>query len=350
VRVLYLITAPPPAVEGTDAVVQEAELLRARFGGKRAHLAPSPKPWSRFPRPLYGLQMLPSLRRLERSVDLHHLYHAELYPFPVLRLLRKPVVYTVVSGLDPERLPSTRFLARLGAIALPIPRDRERLLGAGFTRGHVVPAGIDVSRYTCKPAEPHGTFVLLVGSAPWTREQFRTKGLDALLELARRRPSLRLVILWRGWLLAELQQRIASLGVAGQVEVVTERIDVALLLDRIHAAVVLAEEGRLVKAFPHSLLEALACGRPVLLSDRIAMADYVDETECGCVVRGIDVDALQEGLRRLEGGYDRLQANARRVGQRDFSQERLVERYRELYESVLAPGPQRSHHASRGRG
>lgn len=338
-RVLYLISAPAPAVEGTDAVVQEAEMLRARFGGERAHLAPSPRPGSRLPRPLYGLQMLPSLKRLERLVDLHHVYHAELFPFPVLRFLRKPVVYTVVSGLDPERVPRARFLARLGAIALPTSRDRERLLTAGFTRGHVVPAGIDVSRYGCKPTEPRGTFVLLVGSAPWTREQFRTKGLDALLELARRTPSLRLVLLWRGWLLAELRQRIESLGVAEQVEVVNERVDVAPLLGRVHAAAVLAEEGRLVKAFPHSLLEALACGRPVLLNDRIAMADYVDETACGCIVGGIDVDALQEGLRRLEEGYDRFQANARRAGRRDFSQERLVECYRGIYESVLSPSP-----------
>ena len=83
-RVLYLMTAPPPAVEGTDAVLQEAEMLRARFGGEVAHLALSSRPWARFPRPLYGLHILRSLKRLERQVDLHHLYHAELFPFPVL--------------------------------------------------------------------------------------------------------------------------------------------------------------------------------------------------------------------------------------------------------------------------
>lgn len=347
VRVFYLMTAPPPAIEGTDAVLQEAETLRSRFGGELAHLTPSPRPWARIPRPLHGLHMLRSLRHLERQVDLHHIYHAELFSFPVLRLLRKPIVYTVVAGLRSEWTPSAGLLARLSAIAVPSQRDMDRLVHLGVSHAHLVRPGIDVSRYSHNPIQEGDGITLLAGSAPWTKEQFRTKGVDALLRVARKTPSLRLVFLWRGWLLEDLRKRVASLDLSDRVEVISERADVDRILGRVHAAVVLAEEQRLVKAYPNSLMEALVCGRPILVSSCIAMADYVGATGCGRVVTGIQEGALLEGIRHLERDYASLQANARQVGRRDFSQERLVEAYQVLYESVVesegAPvGPHRT--------
>ena len=322
-KVLYLLTAPPPAIEGTDAVLQEAQLLRARFGGELAHVAPSSRPWARVPRPLYGLHALPGIRRLERRVDVIHLFHAELYPFPLIRFLRKPVVYTVVSGLGADRDPSSGVLGKIKAIVVPGRRDMDRLALRGDPRGHLLPAGIDVSRFSVEPPPADGPFVLLAGSAPWTREQFRTKGVESLLQVVQRTPRLRLVLLWRGWLLEELRRRITDLGLSDRVEVLTEHVDVNEVLAGVHAAVVLASEQRLVKAYPHSLLEALAAGRPVLVSDGITMADYVREAECGEVVTGTDGRSLKEGIRRLRRRYASLQAQARRVGKRDFSQKRL---------------------------
>ena len=336
-RALYLMTAPPPAIEGTDAVVQEAEMLRSRLGGERVHLALSSRPWSRYPRPLYGLQKLLTVKRLERQVDLHHIYHAELFPFPVLRLLAKPVVYTVVSGLNDSRDVPHWLLDRLGAIVVPSHRDLERLQRQGSDRGHVLPAGIDLSRYEEKPTPADDPFVLLAGSAPWTEAQFETKGTNALLDVAQQIPSLRLVFLWRGWLLEGLRQRLALRGLSDRVEILTERADVNEVLGGVHAAVVLAAERKLVKAYPHSLLEALACGRPVLVSDCIALADSVRENRCGRVVKGVSRSDLLRGIQAVREDYGRLQENTRRVAERDFSQERLVDAYRQLYESVLGP-------------
>jgi glycosyltransferase involved in cell wall biosynthesis len=227
-------------------------------------------------------------------------------------------------------------LGKLKAIVVPGRRDMDRLALRGDTRGHLLPAGIDVSRFGVEPPPANDRFVLLAGSAPWTREQFHTKGVEALLQVARERPWLRLVLLWRGWLLEELRRRVAGLGLSDRVEVLTDRVDVNQLLARVHAAVVLASEPRLVKAYPHSLLEALAAGRPVLVSDCIAMADYVREAQCGEVVTGMDRRSLEDGIRRLRGRYASLQAQARRVGKRDFSQERLVAAYGQVYESVVA--------------
>jgi glycosyltransferase involved in cell wall biosynthesis len=335
VRILYLLTAPPPPLEGTDAVAQEAERLRARFGGHLESIAVSSRPGARIPRTLYGLQKARSLRRLEQAVDLVHVYHAELFAFPVLRLLRKPIVYSAVTGLGSGRLPGLRFLRRLSAIVVPTRHDLSRLHQLGVPQGHVVTAGIDATRFTFQPAPRGETFVLMSGSAPWAARQFRTKGVDAMIEVLRQMPSLRLVFLWRGWLIEELRRRIGARGLEDRVEILTERVDVNEVLGRVHAAVVLAEEPKLVKAFPHSLLESLAAGRPVILSKGIALAEHVEETGCGQVVRGVDPGDLAEAIRSLRDAYSSFQAKALLVGRRDFSLEKLIEDYRDVYTSAL---------------
>lgn len=71
---------------------------------------------------------------------------------------------------------------------------------------------------------------------------------------------------------------------------------------------VLAAERKLVKAYPHSLLEALACGR---------------------VVKGVSRPDLLRGIQEVKADYGRLQENARGVAQSEFSQERLVNAYRQ---------------------
>ena len=40
----------------------------------------------------------------------------------------------------------------------------------------------------------------------------------------------------------------------------------------------------IVRSYPHSLIEALVTGKPVLVSRSVPMADYVEQAGCGVVV------------------------------------------------------------------
>jgi glycosyltransferase involved in cell wall biosynthesis len=315
--------------------VREVDLLRARFGGDVLWLRPAWRARARYPRLLLGLQHLQAIRRRDRDVDLHHVYAPELYLLPLLWFVKRPVVYTVTAGVGPAgRQPPTSFLERLGAIVVPSRPDLEALTGRGLRNAHLVVPGIAVARFAHTPAPVGPSFVLLSGSAPWTREQFRSKGVDLLLEVARAMPDLRLVLLWRGVLLSELVARVNRLALSDRVEILREQVDVSRVLTRVHAAVVLAARPGLVKAYPHSLLEALAAGRPVLVTDGNPMAEYVRDTGCGRVVRGLRAADLIEAIRLLRQDYAWYQTRAAEVGQRDFSQDALVAAHRELYRAL----------------
>ena len=338
--ILYLLTTPPPVVPGTDATVQEVEALRERFGGDIVWLRPSWRARARYPRQLLGLHRLGAILELAGDVDLYHLYAPELYLLPMLWLLRRPVVYTVTAGagVGARTLP-TDYLRRLAAIIVPSGADAEALTRRGLRNVHVIHPGIDVSQFHEAPTPAGPEFTVLSGSAPWTRLQFRTKGVDGLLEAVRAIEDLRVVFLWRGVLLPELMARVRSSQVADRVEILPERVDVNEVLARVHAAVVLAGGPGLVRAYPGSLLEALAAGRPVLINDGNPMADYIRKTGCGRVASSLRPADLIDALQHLRQDYQACRALARDVVKRDFSLGTLIGAYRDLYQTVAGWEP-----------
>lgn len=174
----------------------------------------------------------------------------------------------------------------------------------------------------------------MVGSAPWTKGQFRTKGVDALLSAARQNQRLRLVFLWRGVLAEEIERRVRRMNLGAQVTVLNELVNVNEVLAGAHASITLAAAPGIVKSYPHSLIESLAAGKPVLVSRAVPMADYVEETDCGRVVENVTPASILTAIEDLVSRYDRLQGAARRVGQRDFAQEGLIASFEKVYERV----------------
>ena len=330
--VLFHLTIPSPALPASEAVHQEIAALQTHFGGELNYLYPFRRPGVRAPRQIYGLHQLLSLRKKERQFSLHHIFNADLFPFPALAWLRKPVVYTVVAGLPhhPPRL-SRWFEEAVHTVVVSNRRDLRTIREWGIARCAIVPPGIDLGRFRYSPPPDNGLFTILAGSAPWTIKQFHQKGVDLLFSAAQKLPDLRLVLLWRGLLLEALQERIRQYELEGRVEVIARQVDVNIVLGRVHAAVVLSDRPEIVKACPHSLLESLAAGKPVLVSQCIPFADYVHERNCGEVVDRFNETELIAAIKNLMSNYPRRQACAREAGQQDFSLEGMVQGYGQIY-------------------
>ena len=330
--ILYLLTAPEPAIAGTDAVFQEVTALQEAFGGTRLNLNLRKRPGGPWPPQLFGLHNLGAIRHAERSCQLNHVYHSTPYYFPVFHLLRNPIVLTVVAGLMGRKPPrDLANLRRLDRIVVSNSRDARQLSSWGLTNHTIVPPGVDVSALSVGTLPLTGPLTLLMASAPWTAEQFDLKGIDALLDAAAHDKRLNLILLWRGLLYDELRERIARRGVAERVEVITNHTNVNDCLRRAHATVLVARRGDIVKAYPHSLLESLVAGKPVILSDAIPMADYVRQRGCGIVVNEASSAALAAAIEALRSNYEVLAGNARSIGSHAFSQRAMIDLYRDLY-------------------
>ena len=332
--ILYHLTILPPAHPECEAISQEAGALMRRFGGHLTYVNPNKRGLVYIPRLLFGFHRLHELRRLESEVRLHHLYNPDPFPFPYLILLRRPVVYSLTGGVIHR--PNLSFLARMAAVTVMDEESLVRLQGWGLENAFLVRPGIDTARFTCHPLPLGPEIRLLVGSAPWTRGQFRTKGIVALLEAARRESRLRLVLLWRGVLAEEMTRWVQRMGVQDRVTVLNQVVDVNQVLAEVHASIVLATTPAIVKAYPHSLMESLAAGKPVLVSRAIPMARYVEKTGCGMVVEDVSTEDVLRAIESLMGQYTVLQSVASRIGQQDFSLGQMLSSFRRVYESTLA--------------
>jgi glycosyltransferase involved in cell wall biosynthesis len=330
--VLYLVTAPAPVIEGTDATFQEVAALKAAFAGQLVNLCPSGL-GTRFPPQLLGWHKLWEIRRAERQCRITHLFHPVPYRFPLLRLLSNPIVYTVTASLGGLARPrQSEWLENLYRIVVSNPRDAEILRSWGLSNYAIVPPAIDATRIT-RGALPLGDEItLLMASAPWVEEQFDLKGVDDLLEAAAQMAKVKLIFLWRGLLLDQLRERIAQRGMVDRVEVVADRVEINDYLKRAHAAILPAKRSDIVKAYPHSLLESLAAGKPVILSAALPMADFVREHRCGIVLEEVTGRSLVEAIASLRAGYETLAKNARLTNiSRIFAQDAMIEAYRAVY-------------------
>ena len=332
-RILYYHTAVPVLIKKTDAVVQEIDLLRGRFKGEMVTLRPRIRALIPFPRFFFGLQWIAKIRKEEFCADCHHVFNPDLFFFPILRWLRSPIVYSVVAGVGHQTVRLNPAIDRfVDWITVNNPRDWRALRKVGYSRIQMVPPGFDGSRIFPSPPPGLKKFTVLVGSAPWTLAQFRLKGIDTLLEAARQMPDLNLVFLWRGYFFEELQQRIRGAQVADRVQVFNDQVDINRVLSGVHAGIVLAEGSTLVKAYPHSLLECLAAGRPILVSRCIAMADLVDETKCGLVLEGMTAREVSAKIMELRDNYGEYSPRARGVVRDHFSLGAMLQGYQEVYE------------------
>ena len=170
-------------------------------------------------------------------------------------------------------------------------------------------------------------FVLFVGSLE------PRKNLTTLLEAfaaVRRRLDVQLVLVGRrGWLYEPIFERISTLGLASHIRVV-ENLPPAMLPAVYSAAGVLALPS-LYEGFGLPVLEAMACGCPVVASDRPALPEVVGEA--GLLIPAEDAGALAAALAGvLSDG--RLREDLRRRGlarAREFSWQRTARETVEVY-------------------
>jgi len=333
-NILYHLTVLPPKMPEAEAMSQEISALRANFGGDLIYLNPNQFSPLYVPRLLFGFHRLRQLWVREASLHMHQLYNPDPFPFPILRLLRRPVIYTLSCGVQ-NKQPRVAFFNSLAAVTVSDERSLKRLRSWGVDNCHLVRPGIDTSRFSFSPLPLGSEIRLMVGSAPWSGTQFRTKGIDALLSAAQQSPSLHLVFLWRGVLAEEMEARVRHLNLGKQVQVLNKRVDVNQVLASVHASITLAESAAIVRAYPHSLMDSLASGKPVLVSQALPMSDYVEQTGCGKVVEGVKPTDILTAVEALAGEYEDVQKMAQQVGQRDFSQQAMLASYQKVYDHVL---------------
>jgi glycosyltransferase involved in cell wall biosynthesis len=328
---LYVMTAPFPRIGGTDAVFQEVENLRARFGGDIVTAYPFSRPSAFVPAAWFGRSLARDAAALRARHDFIHLYAPSFRAYPFLSAIGLPVVYTVSASLGrlPARPPD--WLRHVVSADESVVAQLRRY---GAAQASLVLPGIDDPARDFPPPPAPSPFILTYASAPWTRAQFRTKGFELLLETLPLLPDVHLRLVWRGLFEKELRRLVRRSGMERQVSIVGGSVDVRDQIAAGHAAILLAQNSSLVKSYPHSLVEALQVGRPVVVSGTIAMAAFVRDRQLGAGVDAWSPAALADAIRQarslpFDGRYH--------AAAEPFSMSAFLARHERIYSAAAAP-------------
>lgn len=234
---------------------------------------------------------------------------------------------------------------RLVALAETHRRFLARELRVPESRFAVIPSGVDLSRFDATLARdearraaglPLG--VPLVGIVAALRpEKHHALFLAMAARVLAKLPEARFVIVGDGPARADVEHLLARSGLAGRVEMLGTRQDVA----RIHRAldVEVLTSHPVVETLPVTLLEAAACGTPIVATDVGSVADVVAHGATGYVVPAGDAAAF--AARVLELLTDSARASAfghaaRQRAEARFDEGGMFRAYEALFAEVAA--------------
>lgn len=330
-----------------DAITAEGFKLIA-IGLRRS----SRNPW----RELRAILEIAGIYRRERPDLVHHVaLKPVLYGAIAARLARVPAVVNALAGLG-FVFASATLKARLlrpwvvGALRLSIdadgsalivqnPDDRKMLVEAGVVSAARVRlirgSGVDVGRFATTP-EPGGTpLVMLPSRLLWD------KGVGefvAAAQLLRERGvAARFVLVGDSDPETSAAIPVGQLQAwqsGGAVEWWGRREDMPAVLASSHVVCLPSYRG---EGLPKVLLEAAACGRPLVATDVPGCREIVIDGGNGLLVPPRDAPALADAIGRLLADPDLRAAMGRRgreLVEAQFSEERVVAQTLALYREL----------------
>lgn len=225
--------------------------------------------------------------------------------------------------------------------------EEARALGIPPERIHAIPNGVDTERFA--PVDPDereaAKRALELSPAPlvlFVGRMVPEKEPDLLLEAFGRVrtsiPGATLAMLGTGPLLDAVRERIEALGLGGSVRAPGS---VADPLGWYRAADLFVLSSKL-EGLSNSLIEALACGLPVVSTRVSGSVDVFERGDVGAMVEVGDAAALAEAMVALLGDAERRAAcggEARRQALEVYSLEAVTSAVESLYRRLLAPEP-----------
>ena len=221
-------------------------------------------------------------------------------------------------------------------------------------RLEVVHNGVDVARFRPRAADEVAAWRRALGLAPqdfvylFLGKGFVRKGLGrtlaAFAEVARARAEARLLVVGRDSAAARFEREAEALGLRGRVRFLGERRDPELCLAACDVHVL----PTWYDSFAFTVLEALACGKPVITTDGAGAAELVEPDVQGSVLPSA-CDAAELARAMLAWSQPeraRAASASARARAEEHAFERTIARLAELLERVAAekhaPQPVRS--------
>lgn len=288
-------------------------------------------------RPSLLLRLARRLRHWQADVIHTHDDRAHLYGTLAGRLARVPRILHTRHGRSPQLSRRQKMLVSIAARWVDhfvcVSEDSADLAmrqGVRAAKVRAICNGIDTQRFAFTGPQPDGPAVIVARLSP-------EKDIDTLLRAAalvvKRDAAFRLEIAGDGPCGTALRQTCSDLGLDGTVRFLGQVRDVSGLLARAGLFVLSSRS----EGISLTLLEAMACGLPLVATRVGGNPEVIAEGETGILVPPENPPALADALLRLRSDPQigvRLGEAGRRRVEEHFDIRRMVAQYETLYQGV----------------
>ncbi|WP_447971738.1 glycosyltransferase [Nitrospira sp. M1] len=281
----------------------------------------------------FSLIFLPFLRTFASQFHVNHIFASggERLLTPTLCSMNSLITITKDTGSLANVEKNIPYLRQLKYIVVESERHQEVLRQCGIDDKNVKLIYPGVALNPIIPAT--GPFTILFATSPTSRYDLLSRGIFLMLNAAKHMPDVQFVFVWREKNLPELQEHIHRLQVKN-VEVKNGVIEMDQVYQSVHATILPGLEYHSIKPSPHSGIESLAWGKPVLVSAPSSLAPLVAKFQCGLVFEP-NVESLKTAIQQLIKNYDDYAVNCHPVIEKNFSKETFVAKYQQLYLDMM---------------
>lgn len=226
-------------------------------------------------------------------------------------------------------LPTYKRVDRVITVGSGIKTELARW-GVSSDRMAIISNGVDIELFHCNPKAsfgvPYDEFCLFVGSLT------PRKGVQYLLEAIEDVDDVNCVIVGDGREKEGLQSKVRALGLAKRVHFTgaLPQEDIS----RLYSAAEFLIVPSLAEGLPLVIIEAMACGLPVIATRISGVTDIVRDRQNGLLVEPGNVEELRESiaaLRQRADLRDAMASNAQRTISEDYSWSAIARRTAKEY-------------------
>jgi len=282
-----------------------------------------------------------------RLFDVYHFHIGGNYmvlPVLVLKILKKPIIIKVSGwwelekgflrrkGILPKIIRSVFFRSDI-IIALS-DEIKFQLLNYGFPAKRIisVPNGVNTQLFYPNNERINHHNIVFIGRLV-AEKGVRTL-IQAIAILQDEFPNISLDIIGDGYDKKELQNMAKDLKLEQSVFFLGKKNKIYVFLNRADIYV----QPSLHEGLPNSLIEAMACGLPVVVTNVGGMPDIVKDSVDGFVVEPSNVNSLVNAIRKLlynPALRDQMGAAGRSKIEKYYSLEFVTDNYITLYQQLL---------------
>ncbi len=313
---------------------------------------------------LYSFRTLAEANRLARyirknAIQIVHAYglYPNIFAVPVARLAGAPIVIASIRDCGDILKPWQRWLQRIvcrlaDCVLVNADAIRETLISQGYRSDNIAVIRNAIAQPKATPIEDAYGIREELGLTPSAPVVMvlsrlnRMKGVEYFLDaaniVAAKLPETRFLIVGDGAIRQELQDRAASMGLAGKIVFTGFRTDVPRLLSQVSLSVLPS----LSEGLSNTLLESMAAGVPVVATWVGGNPEIIEDGVSGLLVPPRDSAKLANAMLAVLENPS-LAASFSAAGKyriaKVFSLERSIREVERLYQKLIeGPGYGRS--------